>query len=169
MIKNLPAMWESWVQSLSCEDPLEEGMATHSSILAWRIPMNRGAWRAPVHGVSESDMTEATSLRHSYAWVHFIFLVHLNLGSKFSSQFLDLYLGFIKCTVERADSHTTVVQNILKCFQWLNWVSVFKSKFKLLTTKYLKVAFSSSSVAQATFQALTFHVWLMAARLDTQA
>ena len=48
-------------------NPLEEGMATHSSILAWRIPMNRGAWRAPVHGVSESDMTEATSLRHSYA------------------------------------------------------------------------------------------------------
>ena len=38
MIKNLPAMWETWVQSLSWEDPLEEGMAAHSSILAWRIP-----------------------------------------------------------------------------------------------------------------------------------
>ena len=37
-VKNLPAMWETWVQSLGCEDPLEEGMATHSSILAWRIP-----------------------------------------------------------------------------------------------------------------------------------
>ena len=37
-IKNLPAMWESQVQSLGQEDPLEEGMATHSSILAWRIP-----------------------------------------------------------------------------------------------------------------------------------
>ena len=37
-VKNLPAMWETWVQSLGWEDPLEEGMATHSSILAWRIP-----------------------------------------------------------------------------------------------------------------------------------
>ena len=38
MVKNLPAMQETWVQSLGWEDPLEKGMATHSSILAWRIP-----------------------------------------------------------------------------------------------------------------------------------
>ena len=38
MVKNPPAMWETWVQSLSPEDSLEKGMATHSSILAWRIP-----------------------------------------------------------------------------------------------------------------------------------
>ena len=38
IVKNLPAMWETWVQSLSQEDPLEKGMATHSNILAWRIP-----------------------------------------------------------------------------------------------------------------------------------
>ena len=38
MVKNLPAMWETWVRSLGWEDPLEEGMATHFSILAWRIP-----------------------------------------------------------------------------------------------------------------------------------
>ena len=38
MVKYPPAMWETWVQSLGWEDPLEEGMATHSSILAWRIP-----------------------------------------------------------------------------------------------------------------------------------
>ena len=38
MVKNLPAMWETWVQSLGQEDPLEKAMATHSSILAWRIP-----------------------------------------------------------------------------------------------------------------------------------
>ena len=43
-VKNLPAMWETWVQSLGWEGPLEEGMATHSSILAWKIPMDRGAW-----------------------------------------------------------------------------------------------------------------------------
>ena len=38
MVKNLPAMWETWVQSLGQEDPLEKGMATHSGILTWRIP-----------------------------------------------------------------------------------------------------------------------------------
>ena len=44
MVKNLPAMQETWVRSLGQEDPLEKEMATHSSILAWRIPMDRGAW-----------------------------------------------------------------------------------------------------------------------------
>ena len=43
---------------LGWEDPLENEMATHSSILAWRIPMDRGAWQATVHGVSESDIIE---------------------------------------------------------------------------------------------------------------
>ena len=38
LVKNLPAMWETWVGSLAWEDPLEKGMATHSNILAWRIP-----------------------------------------------------------------------------------------------------------------------------------
>ena len=53
-IKNLPAVRETWVQSLGWEDPLVEGMATHSSILAWRIPMDRGAWWATVHRVAKS-------------------------------------------------------------------------------------------------------------------
>ena len=61
MVKNLSVMWETWVQSLGWEDPLEEGMATPSSILAWRIPMDRGAWPATVHGVIESDTTEQLS------------------------------------------------------------------------------------------------------------
>ena len=55
MVKNLPAMQETQVQSLGREDPLEEGMATHSSILAWRIPMDRRAWRAAVHRVAKSQ------------------------------------------------------------------------------------------------------------------
>ena len=54
MVKNPPAMWETWVQSLGREDALEEGRATHSSILAWIIPMDRGAQWAMVRGVSKS-------------------------------------------------------------------------------------------------------------------
>ena len=49
------------VGSLAWEDPLEETMATHSSILAWRIPVDRGAWWAAVHRVAELDTTTATS------------------------------------------------------------------------------------------------------------
>ena len=60
-VKNLLAMQETWVQSLGWEDPLEEGVATHCSILAWRISMDRGAWWATVHGVTESDTTEQLS------------------------------------------------------------------------------------------------------------
>ena len=56
MVKNLPALWETWVQSLGWEDPLEKGIATTSSILSWRIPMDRGAWLAIVHGVTKSQI-----------------------------------------------------------------------------------------------------------------
>ena len=54
MVKNPPAVQETWVQSLGLEDPLEEGMATHLSILGWRIPMDRGAWPATVHRVAKN-------------------------------------------------------------------------------------------------------------------
>ena len=60
-VENLPAMWETWVRSLGWEDTLEEGMATHSSILAWRIPTDRGTWQATAHRVTESDTTERLS------------------------------------------------------------------------------------------------------------
>ena len=62
LVKNPPSMRETWVQSLCWEDPLEKGMATHSSILAWRIRMDRGACWAAVHGIAESDMTEELTL-----------------------------------------------------------------------------------------------------------
>ena len=53
VVKNLPAMQETLVRPLGWEDPQEEGMATHSSILAWGIPWTR-AWRAPVRGLAKS-------------------------------------------------------------------------------------------------------------------
>ena len=61
MVKNMPAMWETWVQSLGWEDSLEEGMATHSTIFARRIPMDRGAWQATDHRAAESDRAEQLS------------------------------------------------------------------------------------------------------------
>ena len=57
-LKRLPAMWETWVQSLGQEDPLEKEMATHSSILAWRIPWTEELGGLQSTGRKESDTTE---------------------------------------------------------------------------------------------------------------
>ena len=62
MVKNLPAMWETWVQSLGQEDPLEEGTATHSSILAWRIPWTEEPGGLQSWGRKESDRTKQLTL-----------------------------------------------------------------------------------------------------------
>ena len=57
-LKRLPAMWETWVRSLGWEDPLEKEMATHSSILAWKIPWTEKPGGLQSMGRKESDMTE---------------------------------------------------------------------------------------------------------------
>ena len=62
MIKYLPAMQETQVRSLNWEHPLEKGMATHSSILAWKNPMDREVWQASPQGHKESDRTEQLTL-----------------------------------------------------------------------------------------------------------
>ena len=72
MVKNLPAMQDTWVQSLGGQDPLEKGMATHSSILAWRNPMNRGARWATVYGIAK--------IRKRLVTITFTFFFHLVLG-----------------------------------------------------------------------------------------
>ena len=84
MIKNLPAVQKTWVRSLGQEDPMEEGMATHSSILAWRIPMDRRTWRATVHGVAESDTTQRLST-HMFLILYNIslWLIHFTTGSSY--------------------------------------------------------------------------------------
>ena len=53
-VKNLPAAQETQVRSLGQEDPLVQGMATHSSILAWENPVDRGSWQSAVHGMAKS-------------------------------------------------------------------------------------------------------------------
>ena len=59
------AMPETWIQHLGGEDPLEKGMTTHSSLLAWRIPIDRGAWRVTVHGVTKSR-TQLSDKTHTH-------------------------------------------------------------------------------------------------------
>ena len=67
-------MQESWVQSLGWEDPLEEEMAIHSSIFAWRIFMDRGAWRATVRRVTQS-WTQLKQLSMYADIAHYTFLI----------------------------------------------------------------------------------------------
>ena len=62
-------MLEMWVQSSGGEDPLEEGMATYSSILAWRVPMDRRAWQGRVHG-GEVTKSWAQFSRHTHTHTH---------------------------------------------------------------------------------------------------
>ena len=64
-VKNLPAMQETWVRFLGWEDPLEKEMTIHSSILAWRIPMDRGAWQATVHGITKNRTRLSDYAQHS--------------------------------------------------------------------------------------------------------
>ena len=60
LVKNLPAMQEAPGGFLGWDDPLEVGMATHSTILAWRISMDRGVWKATIRRIAESETTEET-------------------------------------------------------------------------------------------------------------
>ena len=68
-VKKPLAVQETWVWSLGWEDPLEEGVATHSSILAWRIPIDQGAWQATVLEVAKSQTQLAT--KHTDSWTGF--------------------------------------------------------------------------------------------------
>ena len=83
MVKNPPARQETLVQSLGWEDPLEEGMATHSSILAWRIAMDEGAWRsAESMGLQRGGHDLATKHRGKNVIIKGIAteITHENLG-----------------------------------------------------------------------------------------
>ena len=86
-LKRLPAMWETWVRSLGQEDPLEKEIATHSSILAWRIPWTEELGGLQSTGRKESDTTER---------LHFTFTLLLgrkvmsNLDSIFQSRDITL-------------------------------------------------------------------------------
>ena len=101
MVKNLPAMWETWVWSLGGEDPLEEGMATHSSILAWRIP-----------GTEVPDgLWSMGSRRVWHYWSNLAHTAHTHI--------IEYYSGFLKKEIL---THATTLMNlkyVLLCE--INW------------------------------------------------
>ena len=112
MIKNLPAMWETQVQSLGWEDPLEKGMATHPSILAWRIP-----WTEEPGGLRSVGLQRA---RHDWATNTFI----QYLSWKMSFFWNHVWVDEVKrrCTVEvvwRSSHRSTTMYNILPLYRRL--------------------------------------------------
>ena len=88
LVKNLPAVWENWVWSLGWEDPQEKEMATHSSILAWRIPWTEELGGLQSTGRKESDMTER---------LHFHFHKLQRGKFKIHAMFLVKKMQIIKC------------------------------------------------------------------------
>ena len=107
-VKNLPAIWETWVLSLGWEDPLEEGMATHSSILAWRIPRT-----AEPGGLQSMGLQR---VRHG--WIR----THALLRKEFSTSSLQSICNSILCSFsERHWGHsicwTRGVSERWVCFQ----------------------------------------------------
>ena len=76
MVKNLPAVWEVWVRPLSQEDPLEKGMATHSSILAWRIPRREKPGGLQSMGLQRVKYDRATS---TFIYIHTHILTHMHV------------------------------------------------------------------------------------------
>ena len=119
MVKNPPPIWETWVQSLGWEDPLEKGMATHSSILAWRIPIDR-AWQAAVHGVAKSQKQLSTVqyrlcyLSRSFLITQYYLIHKLNLNHLFTSY---SFTFFDNCFIEVKSIHVSAkILSILGTF-----------------------------------------------------
>ena len=89
LVKNLPAMRETWFQSLGWEDPLEKEKATHSSILAWKIP-----W-----GLKELDMTEWLSL-HIYIYIYIYIYTYTFFFVFFSIMVYHRILNMVPCVIQ---------------------------------------------------------------------
>ena len=131
MGKNPPAMRDTWLLSLGWKDPLEEGIVTHSNILAWRIPMDRGAWQATVHGVAELDTTEWLSSSR---------------GSKLSS--LDLYFVISVCSLGPSS------EVFLFSFFFLLDILLFHSR--IITLFFLIIFFFSAVISRLGYLMLVF-------------
>ena len=145
LLKNLPAMWETWVQSLGWEDPLEKGKATHSSILVWRIP-----WTVWVHGVTKSqtwlsNFHFSLSLSNLYSRQSHLFetsipsspwlKTFINLSSQLKSELPGQKLGYSEWCIKFKQASQIQVQDISyfnavlfkkitlrNCSPWTRWL-----------------------------------------------
>ena len=116
MVKNLPAMWEIWVWSLGQEDPLEKGMATHSSILAWRIPWTEKPGWLPIHRTAELDTIEQPTLPKISAEAYLIFYHFTYLFSLTQNYFVnDEKPPWIN------ESMLDIIFLIWFTFSWIKW------------------------------------------------
>ena len=113
-VKNPPAMQETWVRSLGWEEPLEEGMATHPTILSWRIPIDRGAWWATVHGAARRH--DWVTKHPAHLWLSGT-LLYLSVDSLLLSR-VSLYGYSTICL-----SGYSPFDGLLDCF-FLSWVEL---------------------------------------------
>ena len=107
-----------WVWSLGQEDLLEKGMATHSNILAWRIPRDRAAWWATVLGAAESDTTEPLSTTCCHQWFIVVF-------SRLWAAIFSVY-HWIPNALYMVGAHYIL---FLFIYLWLHWVFVAVQAF----------------------------------------
>ena len=101
MVKNLPAMWETWVQSLGREDPLEKEMGAHSSILAWRIPWTEQTGGLQSIGSQESQIwLSDKTMFWRYIFQHWAPLVIIQCHAQFSTRYKSMKTQATWATVE---------------------------------------------------------------------
>ena len=134
MVNNLPTMWETWVQSLDWEDPLEEGMKLHYSILAWRVHMDRGTWWA-TWCCRESDTTEWWNTAHTHTHTHTItefLFIHCRRA-------LSLFhvLSTVSHTVMNIEVHVSFqIFFKINIKKWNSWIILFWEISILFSSEY---------------------------------
>ena len=132
MVKNLLAMWETWVQSLGWEDPLEEGMASHSSILPWRIPRDRGNWLHPLP-LSHPSRSSQSAMLGSQFHSDFSPAIYFTHGSVNKSVLLSLFTW-----LSPSSTMCTSVLYILHSFPAYRFINtIFQQNFSNLNCTYV--------------------------------
>ena len=116
VVKNPPGMQETSVQSLDWKDPLEAGMTTQSSILAWRIPMDRGAWRATVHGVTKSETQLSNQAQHTTQPMYVYLCIYLYVLQSVS---IYIYYSLRCCSLCVTQKQSVGVQAKLNIAPWI--------------------------------------------------
>ena len=146
-VKNLPAMWETWVRSLGQEDPLEKGMATHSSILVWRIPWIEGI----LPGASESQTWSGMTEQLTRSLFTFFYTPTTQCVKRKKAFFLSELFLFMELLLQ------SVIESESPMFEfWLSYLTSFSSLFILASTsKKIMLPCSCSWVESIPFSPLS--------------